>query len=207
MNNSLDCSTANYLPSSLSTSRDGIINDIFTYLSQNGEGNNIISLIEQLYNNKTSKISYKYFVDSTTQNIDNVNNGNIQKDTVHNFINKIASNQLSNYKIIVVSVGDMNDKLDINLNTYNNNTIVSYVALCNIIDMMYYIHIVYLYFGILSKIFNDIDTIIDCHLLYGLILFCSICELIILDVSLQMWLGIFGCLYIRNIYVKLEDAL
>ena len=85
----------------------------------------------------------------------------------------------------------------------NYNIIVSYVVLCNIIDMMYYMNIVYLYFGLLSKIFNDIDTIIDFHLLYGLILFCSICELITLDFSLQMWLGTFGCLYIRNIYVKL----
>ena len=81
--------------------------------------------------------------------------------------------------------------------------VVSYVVLCNIIDMMYYMNIVYLYFGLLSKIFNDIDTIIDFHLLYGLILFCNICELITLDFSLQMWLGTFGCLYIRNIYVKL----
>ena len=85
----------------------------------------------------------------------------------------------------------------------NYNIIVSYVVLCNIIDMMYYMNIVYLYFGLLSKIFNDIDTIIDFHLLYGLILFCSICELITLDFSLQMWLGTFGCLYIRNIYVKI----
>ena len=85
----------------------------------------------------------------------------------------------------------------------NYNTIVSYVVLCNIIDMMYYMNIVYLYFGLLSKIFNDINTIIDFHLLYGLILICSICEIITHDFGLQMWLGLFGCLYIRNIYVKL----
>lgn len=85
----------------------------------------------------------------------------------------------------------------------NYNTIVSYVVLCNIIDMMFYINIVYLYFGLLSKIFNDIDTIIDCHLLYGLLMVCNIYEIIILDFSLQMWLGTFGCLYIRNIYVKI----
>ena len=85
----------------------------------------------------------------------------------------------------------------------NYNIIVSYVALCNIIQTMFYINIVYLYFGILSKIFNDIDTIIDCHLLYGLILLCNIYRLITFDFSLQMWLGIFGCLYIRKIYVKI----
>ena len=83
------------------------------------------------------------------------------------------------------------------------NTIVSYVALCNIIDMMFYINIFYLYIRLLSKIIIDIETIIDFHLLYGLIYICSIYRLITLDFSLQMWLGIFGCLYIRNIYVKL----
>jgi len=85
----------------------------------------------------------------------------------------------------------------------NYNIIVSYVALCNIMNMMYYINIVYLYFGILSKIFNDIDTIIDCHLLYGLILLCNIYNLFPFDFSMQNWLGIFGCLYIRKIYVKI----
>lgn len=83
------------------------------------------------------------------------------------------------------------------------NYYLMFYTMCNIIDMMYYMNIVYLYFGILSKIFNDINTIIDCHLLYGLILICSICELITLDFGLQMWLGTFGCLYIRNIYVKI----
>ena len=83
------------------------------------------------------------------------------------------------------------------------NTIVSYVALCNIIQTMFYINIVYLYFGILSKIFNDINTIIDCHLLYGLILICNVYNLFPFDFSMQNWLGIFGCLYIRNIYVKI----
>lgn len=85
----------------------------------------------------------------------------------------------------------------------NYNIIVSYIALCNIIDTMYYMNIVYLYFGILSKIFNDINTIIDCHLLYILILICNVYDLFPLDFSMQNWLGIFGCLYIRNIYVKL----
>lgn len=78
-----------------------------------------------------------------------------------------------------------------------------FYAMCKIIDTMYYMNIVYLYFGILSKIFNDIDTIIDCHLLYGIILTCNIYDLIPFDYSLQMWLGLFGCLYIRNIYVKI----
>ena len=85
----------------------------------------------------------------------------------------------------------------------NYNIIVSYVALCNIIQTMFYINIVYLYFGILSKIFNDINTIIDCHLLYGLILLCNIYNLFPFDFSMQNWLGIFGCLYIRKIYVKI----
>ena len=105
------------------------------------------------------------------------------------------------YHEFIDIVNDENFMLFKELSNYN--TIVSYVALCNIIDMMYYMNIVYLYFGILSKIFNDINTIIDCHLLYGLILFCSIYDLFPLDFSIQMWLGIFGCLYIRNIYVKL----
>ena len=69
--------------------------------------------------------------------------------------------------------------------------------------MMYYMNIIYLYFGLLSKIFNDIDTIIDCHLLYILIFICNVYDLFPLDFSMQNWLGIFGCLYIRNIYVKL----
>jgi hypothetical protein len=105
------------------------------------------------------------------------------------------------YHEFIDIINDKNYMLFKELSNYN--TIVSYVALCNIIDMMYYMNIVYLYFGILSKIFNDINTIIDCHLLYGLIIICSIYELITLDFSLQMWLGTFGCLYIRNIYVKL----
>ena len=66
----------------------------------------------------------------------------------------------------------------------NYNIIVSYVALCKIIDMMYYINIVYLYFGILSKIFNDINTIIDCHLLYILIYICNVYDIIPFDFSI-----------------------
>jgi len=85
----------------------------------------------------------------------------------------------------------------------NYNTIVSYVVICNIIDMMFYMNLVYLYFGLLSKIFIDIETIIDIHLLYVLILICNIYRLFPLDFSMQNWLGIFGCLYIRNIYVKI----
>lgn len=78
-----------------------------------------------------------------------------------------------------------------------------FYTLCKIIDMMYYINIIYLYFGLLSKIFNDIDTIIDIHLLYILILLCNVYNLFPFDFSIQNWLGIFGCLYIRNIYVKI----
>ena len=86
---------------------------------------------------------------------------------------------------------------------YHYNTIVSYVALCNIIHMMYYMNIFYLYIGILSKIFIDIEIIIDFHLLYIIILLCFIYDIIPFDFSIQMLLGLFGCLYIRNIYVKI----
>lgn len=78
-----------------------------------------------------------------------------------------------------------------------------FYTLCNIIEIMYYINIIYLYFGILSKIFNDIDTIVDIHLFYGLILFCNLYNILPFDFSMQNWLGLFGCLYIRNIYIKL----
>lgn len=105
------------------------------------------------------------------------------------------------YDIYIDVVNNENYMLFKELSYYN--TIVSYVALCNILDMMYYLNIVYLYFGILSKIFIDIDTIVDFHLLYILILLCNIYRLIPFDFGLQMWLGIFGCLYIRKIYVKL----
>ena len=105
------------------------------------------------------------------------------------------------YDIYIDVVNNENYMLFKELSYYN--TIVSYVALCNIIDIMYYSNIIYLYFGLLSKIFIDIDTIIDFHLLYILILLCNIYRLIVFDFSLQMWLGIFGCLYIRKIYVKL----
>lgn len=80
---------------------------------------------------------------------------------------------------------------------------VMFYTLCKIIDLMYYINIFYLYIGILSKIFIDINTIIDCHLLYGLIFICNVYNLFPFDFSIQNWLGIFGCLYIRNIYVKI----
>jgi hypothetical protein len=83
------------------------------------------------------------------------------------------------------------------------NYYLMFYTMCNIIEIMYYINIIYLYFGILSKIFNDIDTIVDIHLFYGLILFCNLYNILPFDFSLQMILGLFGCLYIRNIYIKL----
>ena len=86
---------------------------------------------------------------------------------------------------------------------YYYNIIVSYVVLCKIIQIMFYMNIVYLYFGLLSKIFNDIKTIIDIHLLYILIMSCYIYDIIPFNFSIQMWLELFGCLYIRNIYVKI----
>ena len=105
------------------------------------------------------------------------------------------------YDIYIDVVNNENYMLFKELSYYNN--IVSYVVLCNIIQIMFYANIIYLYIGIISKIFNDIDTIIDCHLLYGLILICNVYNLFPFDFSIQNWLGIFGCLYIRNIYVKI----
>lgn len=66
------------------------------------------------------------------------------------------------------------------------------------------IHIVYIYFAILNTIFNDIDSIVDFHIFYGLIYGSFYFEYMPFDYTdSKMWYGLMACMYIRNILYKI----
>ena len=82
------------------------------------------------------------------------------------------------------------------------NYILMYLSIRNTNIMLIYLNIFYVYIGILN-IIEEIDIIVDFHILYGLILLSLKYEYILIEFSSKTILGICGCLYIRKVLYKL----
>ena len=79
-----------------------------------------------------------------------------------------------------------------------------YITIVKTNIILFYFHNIYLYFTILNILFDDIDTIVDFHILYSAIYLSFYFEYIPLDIlNFKLWYGLMACIYIRNIFYKI----
>ena len=87
------------------------------------------------------------------------------------------------------------------------NYILMYLSIRNTNIMLIYLNIFYVYIGILN-IIEEIDIIVDFHMLYGLIYMSYYYEYMPFDfLNFKMWYGLFACLYIHKVLYKLYKKL
>ena len=88
------------------------------------------------------------------------------------------------------------------------NYILMYLSILNTNIMLMYLNVFYVYIGILNDVLGDIDTIVNFHILYGLIYMSYYYEYMPFNfLNFKMWYGLFACLYIRKVLYKLYKKL
>ena len=79
-----------------------------------------------------------------------------------------------------------------------------YITIVKTNIVLFHFHNIYLYFTILNILFDDIDTIVDFHILYSVIYLSFYFEYMPFDIlNLKLWYGLMACIYIRNILYKI----
>ena len=88
------------------------------------------------------------------------------------------------------------------------NYILMYLSILNTNIMLMYLNVFYVYIGILKDVLGDIDTIVNFHILYGLIYMSYYYEYMPFNfLNFKMWYGLFACLYIHKVLFKLYKKL